>query len=291
MSGTGFLVLANPDAGSADEETVGTVIRRLEQAAPVTWCDRDEDAEERALRDADGQVVVVIGGDGSIHRAAGRLHELGRLDLEVALVPLGTGNDLARGTGIPLDPLEAAAGLTGWAARPIDLLAGEEQVVVNAVHLGLGAHAAEHASRWKPRLGLLAYPLGAAVAATWIPPWWLQVSVDGRLVHEGMTALAGVGNGSVIGGGTPMFPRARPDDGQAEVLVAADRYGRAGRVAFGYALRRGRQARLPWVRTARGRHIEVSGEPVAGNADGEVWAARAQWQVEVLPGVLRLRRP
>ena len=133
--------------------------------------------------------------------------------------------------------------------------------------------------------------LGAVVAGTWASPWQLRVTVDGRLVHEGTTVFAGIGNGATIGGGTRMFPRARLDDGRAEVVVAASRYGRVGRAAFGWALREGRHARLPWVKTARGRCIEVSGEPVAGNADGELWDAAADWQIEVLPRALRLRRP
>jgi YegS/Rv2252/BmrU family lipid kinase len=287
-----FLVVANPAAGSADDGVVRDVHARLEAGGgTVTPVEGDDDALDAALRDADGGCVVAVGGDGSIHRVAARLNATGRLDLEVGLVPLGTGNDLARGAGLPLDPVAAAAGLARWEPRPIDLLAGNGNVVVNVVHLGLGAHAAETASRWKARLGTLAYPLGAVVAGTWVSPWQLKVTVDGRVLHEGTTVLAGVGNGRTIGGGTRIFPRARLDDGLADVVVAASRYGRAGRAVFGHALRAGRHSRLPWVRTARGRHIEIEGEPVAANADGEVWDAAGTWEVEVVPGALRLRRP
>ena len=122
-------------------------------------------------------------------------------------------------------------------------------------------------------------------------PWELRVRVDGRVVHEGTTVLAGVGHGRTIGAGTRMFPRAALDDGLADVVVAASRYGRVGRAVFGHAVRAGRHSRLPWVRTARGRHVEIEGEPVAGNADGEVWEAAASWGVTVVPGPLRLRRP
>jgi YegS/Rv2252/BmrU family lipid kinase len=288
----GYLVVANPAAGGTDDDLVRDVHARLAAAGgTVTPVEGDDAALDAALRDADGDCVVAVGGDGSIHRVAARLRATGRLDLDVGLVPLGTGNDLARGARLPLDPLEAADALTRRPARPIDLLAGNGNVVVNAVHLGLGAQAAETASRWKARLGTLAYPLGAVVAGTWVSPWQLRVTVDGRVLHEGTTVLAGVGNGRTIGGGTRIFPRARLDDGLADVVVAASRYGRPGRAVFGYALRAGTHGRLPWVRTARGRHVEIEGEPVAGNADGEVWEAARTWDVEVVPGALRLRRP
>jgi diacylglycerol kinase family enzyme len=288
----GYLLVANPAAGGTEEELVRDVQAVLDSTCThVRRVAPTDDALDAALRDADPHCVVVIGGDGSVHRVATRLHATGRLDLELGLVPLGTGNDLARGARLPLDPLVAAAGLVAWRPRPIDLLAGNGNVVVNAVHLGLGAHAAQAASRWKGRLGTLAYPLGAVVAGTWVSPWELRVTVDGRVVHEGTTVLAGVGNGRTIGGGTRMFPRAVLDDGLADVVVAASRYGRVGRAVFGHAARAGRHSRLPWVRTARGRHVAIEGEPVAGNADGEVWEAAASWEVAVVPGALRLRRP
>lgn len=285
-----YVVVANPAAGGTDQDMVRDVTEHLDRAGSATVVAGDDSLDDR-LKDADGACVVVVGGDGSLHHVADRLRALDRLDLDVALVPLGTGNDLARGARIPLDPAAAATGAAPWRARPIDLLVTGDRVVVNAVHLGLGAEAAQTASRWKARLGALAYPLGAVVAGTWVTPWHLEVRVDGRPLHDGTTVLTGAGNGRTIGGGTAMFPRARLDDGLVDVVVAPARYGGVGRAAFGWALRTGQHTRLPWVRTARGRRIEIRGEPVAGNADGEIWPEATSWDVDVLPRVLRLRRP
>ncbi|HST83240.1 MAG TPA: diacylglycerol kinase family protein [Kineosporiaceae bacterium] len=295
-AGQGFVVLANPAAGSADDDLTDQITDRLGQYGTVVLSpigdDPDDDtALDRAITEADGRCLVVVGGDGSLHRTVARMTALDRLDLEVGLVPLGTGNDLARGATLTLDPLAAASAIGRLKARPMDLLIGNDSVIVNAVHLGLGADAAIAASRWKSRLGAAAYPLGAVVAGTWSTPWELKVTVDGRVLHDGMTVLAGIGNGPSIGGGTRMFPGARLDDGQAVVVVAGNRWGRAGRAVFGRSLRHGQHGRLPWVRVARGRHIEVTGEPVAGNADGEIWSASPSWEVTVNPAALRLRRP
>ena len=52
----------------------------------------------------------MAGGDGSLHAVVSvlyRRHDLARAVL--GLIPLGTGNDFARGNDIPLDPAEAAA--------------------------------------------------------------------------------------------------------------------------------------------------------------------------------------
>jgi len=295
-AGNGFVVLANPSAGSADNDLTEQLADRLGQHGEVVLSplgdDPDDDtALDRAITEADGRCLVVVGGDGSLHRTVARMAALDRRDLEVGLIPLGTGNDLARGAGLPLDPLEAVDALAHFAARPMDLLVGNGSVIVNAVHVGLGADAAIQAGRWKSRLGAAAYPLGAVVAGTWSTPWELTVTVDGRVVHDGTTVLAGIGNGPSVGGGTPMFPGARLDDGQAVVVVAGSRWGRVGRAVFGRSLRHGRHGRLPWVRIVRGRQIKVTGEPVAGNADGEIWPASPSWDVTVQPKALRLRRP
>ena len=49
-----------------------------------------------------------------------RRHELA--DTLVGLIPLGTGNDFARGVGIPLDPAEAARVVVAGNVAPVDLI-------------------------------------------------------------------------------------------------------------------------------------------------------------------------
>ena len=61
------------------------------------------------LHRAGSRRIVVAGGDGSMHAVIAALHrrdDLGRTVL--GLLPLGTGNDFARGNNLPLDVEEAA---------------------------------------------------------------------------------------------------------------------------------------------------------------------------------------
>ena len=281
----GHLLLASARAGSTEDAAVEAARAVLAGAGPVevvlTATPGDLD---RALDAAGGRQLVVAGGDGSLHVVVTRLRARGELARPVALVPLGTGNDLARGLGLPLEPADAARAVLAGTPRPLDLLADDAGgIVVNAVHLGVGAVAAAAAGRFKPRLGPLAYPLGAVAAGLRCPGWRLRVSVDGRVLTDThrRSLMVGIGNGSGIGGGTPLLPGARPDDGLLDVVVSYA-VGPLARVRFGAALQSGEHLRDRDVRSARGRRVTVGGEPVGVNADGELddGLTHRTWTVE-----------
>ncbi|GAA3135057.1 diacylglycerol kinase [Planomonospora alba] len=302
----GLLAICNRGAGGAQEEAVEAALGTLCEGADVaevssTGADRGDGAEEpdrrldRALDACPGRDVVVLGGDGSLHVVVAALHRRGELgERAVGLVPLGTGNDFARALGLPLDPERAARVVLAGHRRPMDLLVDDDGgIVVNAVHLGAGAEASERAAPLKPLLGRLAYPLGGLLAGVRSRGWRLRVTVDGRPLARGRRVLmAAVGNGVTIGGGTPLTPRARPDDGMVDVVVAATT-GPLARAAYALRLRRGTHLGLREVVMDRGREVTVSGGPVPVNADGELtgpvtrrsWTVLpAAWQVFAEPG-------
>jgi diacylglycerol kinase family enzyme len=290
---SGHLVVASAHAGSAEEEAVEAARAVLAEAGPVEVVSTATPQElDRALDSCGDRRLVVAGGDGSLHVAVSRLRERGELaERPIALVPLGTGNDLARALDLPLDAAEAARLVLTGRHQPMDLLVDDSGgIVVNAVHLGVGAEAAASAGRLKPLLGLLAYPLGALFAGLRSTSWRLRVEVDGQVVSDARTLMVGIGNGPGIGGGTQLLPEARPDDGLLDVVVS-HAVGPLARMRYGAALRTGSHPDDPQVRSVRGRSVTVSGEPVGVNADGELGeeVTRRTWSVE--PGAWSLLRP
>jgi diacylglycerol kinase family enzyme len=286
----GHLLLVGGAAGSVDESAVAAARAELERAGrvEVVACATPPDLEE-AIDRLDGRRLVAAGGDGTLHVVLNALDRGGLLaEVAVGLVPLGTGNDLARTLGLPLDPAEAARRVVDGEPGALDLVRTPTRVVANAAHAGLGVAAAERASDLKGTLGPAAYPAGAVAAGIAEDGVRLSVEVDGRPLDEGELLLVGVGNGRTVGGGTVLFPDADPADGLLEVVAVADG-GIWQRLRLGLAARKGEHPDLDGVLTARGREVVVRGT-AAWNDDGELGDPVASRTLRVEEGAWRLVR-
>lgn len=291
-----FVALANAAAGSSTEDAVGAACEVLTGGGT---CDvvrtEDEEGVDACIADLGDRELVVFGGDGSIHVAIARLDAAGVLgEVELAIVPLGTGNDLARTLGLPLDPAEAARVALEGTRRQLDLIELEDgRCAVNAVHGGVGAVAAERAADLKEGIGALAYPLGALSAGMAVDGWDVTVTVDGELVRPergDALLMVAVGNGRTIGGGTELFPDADPGDGQLDVVVS-HAVGPAARATYAIAMSRGTHPARPDVAVARGREIEVVGRSLPWNVDGELTGEVELRLIRVRPRAWTVRVP
>jgi diacylglycerol kinase family enzyme len=280
------LVVVNGAAGAAGRAAVDRAVRVLQAGGSQVEVAATTSAEglARALDDLRGRRLVVVGGDGSLHAVVRHLHATGALEEAgpVGIVPLGTGNDLARSLGLPLgDPAAAARVVLDGRALGNELVVETSgsrpaMVAVNAAHAGIGVSAALRAQRMKPRLGRLAYPLGAVAAGAVGGPWHLRVAVDGQVVHDGVepVALVGLSIGRTIGGGAHLSPASTPHDGLVDVVVSTSA-GLRARAAYAATMLRGRAVERYDVARVRGRDVvvqAVDGEPFAVNADGELTA-------------------
>jgi diacylglycerol kinase (ATP) len=291
-----MLVLTNDTAGRTEAEAVETVlgVLRASRTPEVVVCDAATDLDAVLDRRGDGPVVVV-GGDGSLHTTVTHLWRRGEAgSTAVGLVPLGTGNDFARGCGIPLDPRAAAELILAGGARPTDLLTDDAGgVVVNAVHVGVGAEAARLARPLKRYLKIGAFPIGSLLAGFRTPGQRLRVVVDGVRVAtwRAKVLMAGASNAPTIAGGTATLgPDASPEDGLLDVTVSFA-VGPLARIGYALRLLRGRHPERDDVVYRQGRTLSITGEPFFVNADGELTGPITARSWTVQPGGWRFIRP
>jgi diacylglycerol kinase (ATP) len=281
-----IVLVANANAGTHEQEALAAALEVLRHRASVEVVETStpEELEEVCARLGD-RTVVVAGGDGSLHAVVNALHRLGALgEVRLGLVPLGTGNDFARGVGIPLEPALAADVIADGKPVPVDLAVDDTgTVVVNNAHLGVGAEASRAADKWKPRLGRIGYALGALSAG--YDPKFLKVTVtvDGQeVVRRRRVAQVAIGNGSSVGGGTELLPGADPADGELVIIVSRAK-GRLRRFAYVARLRRGKHHLMEEVDRTSGCEVVVEGEPFYVITDGEISdesCRRRAWKLE-----------
>jgi YegS/Rv2252/BmrU family lipid kinase len=280
------LLITNADAGSNDSEAIAAALEVLRRHGDVEVAATSDQGElDGVLHRRGGRRVIVAGGDGSLHAIVAALHRRHELaDAVVGLLPLGTGNDFARGAGIPLDPEEAAELIVHAEPRPVDLIVDcTGEIVVNNVHVGVGAQASRKAGRWKRRLGRVGYPIGAALAAVNPPFVRLRIEVDGKevadLAHP--ILMVAIGNGPTVGGGAEVTPEADPESGTMDVMIS---FAVGPLARFGYVrnLRKGEHPERDDVLYLRASTVSISGQSFYCSADGEVYGPERTrtWRVE-----------
>jgi diacylglycerol kinase (ATP) len=290
-----LLLIANADAGSTDAERLEEALEVLRRSADVEVARTSGPGElDGVLHRRGGRMVVVAGGDGSLHAVIAALHRRHELaDAVVGLLPLGTGNDFARGNDIPLEPAAAAELVVSGDVRPVDLIVDcVGEVVVNSVHVGVGAEASRKAEKWKKRLGRAGYWMGAAKAAFNPPFYRFRVEVDGEVVadFDRHVAQVAIGNGRTVGGGTDLTPHADTSDGRLDVMVSCA-VGPLSRFGYAFQLRVGRHPERHDVLYVRGSQVTVSGQSFWCSADGELFGPERNrtWRIE--PEAFRMPLP
>ena len=199
--------------------------------------------------------VVLLGGDGTLHAAA----NLPFGPPELALLPAGRANNVARALGIPLDLAEAAKLAASGVARPIDLISASNGTrtifVVEGVSVGL--HAVAQASYHAPNSADVRAAVRSGLsAARRFDGVTLCVSSDGHaeMLRVGQLFVA---NLSLYAFGLRVAPGARADDGLLDV-VALPWEGRRKIVPAIVQLRRGTHVRNSGTRRWTARHVRVA---------------------------------
>ncbi|MBD8466716.1 YegS/Rv2252/BmrU family lipid kinase [Plantibacter sp. CFBP 8798] len=289
-------VAINPTASFGSTRAVGPmVLDALEQAGhrAVRLQERTVGQLRSAVQTAIEtglDALVVVGGDGMVSLAVEAVRDSG---LPFGVVPSGTGNDIARGLGIPLgDPTAAIASL-------LRALEGEPRVIdagtvadgerttwfVGAVSAGFDALVNERANRMRRPRGRSRYTIAILRELLALRPRRYELTVDGAPETVDAVLLA-VANNTSIGGGMLIAPQADLADGRFDLFVVAPvsrfRFLRLFPKVFS-----GAHTDLDIVRLSRVRSVSIAADGITAYADGER-IGPLPVTIDVVPGALRV---
>jgi diacylglycerol kinase (ATP) len=313
MNQPSIAVIWNPSKCAEEDlrSACASALERRKIQAEVAWLqtsreDSGQDAAGRAL-DAGCNLLIVAGGDGTVRAVAERVAGTG---VELGIVPLGTGNLLARNLGVPLGNIARAfrRALKG-PATAIDMgwveMVGSsgEETHGFTVMVGFGIDAqmlAETDDDLKDKAGWLAYveAMGRAMAASPVVDFAITLDDGSAREVSGHTLL--VGNCGTIQGGITLLPDADPSDGQLDLLlVSADGVGAWIGTLKSFAWDNGVKRFLTGAQTAESSgpvehlqatklRVELPG-PQQFELDGDEVGEVTAFTVTIQPGALLVR--
>ena len=287
---TKVLFIVNPHSGKRKalhlEEIVSEVLPSASFEPEVRYTGYPGHAEIMA-RESAADVVVAVGGDGTVNEVARGL--LGSSKI-LGIVPVGSGNGLALHLGISRNPVEAVRTIGKMNVGTMDCGTINGHSFFCSCGVGMDAVVSGEFEKSGKR-GLVTYVRKALeVFRTYRPSDYL-LTVDEDKPKTLKAMLITIGNANQWGNNAFICPEAREDDGLLDITVIRP-------FPVWYApviisrLMSGRLYKCRYVDLYRGRHICLKRERVeAAHYDGECCMLENQIVVNVMPGCIRMVRP
>jgi diacylglycerol kinase (ATP) len=247
------------------------------------------------------RLIIACGGDGTISEVANGILESGH-DVELGILPSGTGGDFRRTLDIPTRTADAARYLRTGRARWIDVGRArylnhkgkeESRYFLGVASFGMSTSIIERvkgsSANWLT--GKLSFALAGARTTLSLPQTNVVVQLDDERERRLTVSNFCIANARYFGGGMKVAPDALLDDGQFDVVSIND-LGALKILTNAHKLYRGTHLEMEEVHQARARIVTAraarKGEEVAIEIDGEL-PGRLPARFEILPRALRVR--
>ncbi len=288
------MLIHNPTAGD-ERPTAADLKKILAEAGFQVRYQSSKGNWKRALQQ-EADVVIAAGGDGTVAQILLELAGTGRT---VAVLPVGTANNISRTLRIVGDAREIVAGWRNARPRPFDVgiisTPDGEHRFVEAAGGGLFAAAIRDGEDNVEESGAF---LGNETDRSLIhlratieqaePRRW-RVEIDG-VDYSGMYLAVEAMNIRHAGASVPIAPNADPGDGLLDVVLIRKR-ARPGLIRYVEKRLEQQAVKLPKLKIRRGRRVELRVKDAPMRVDDQVVGhVRADWKLTLEPGSIMLLR-
>jgi YegS/Rv2252/BmrU family lipid kinase len=190
---------------------------KLNHVLPLEDPERLCPAVQRLIEEGT-RFVIVGGGDGTVSAVAGIL---AGTEVELGVMPLGTGNDFARNLELPTELPLAAEVIARGVTVEVDVGRADKKAFLNAASLGVSSELTKKMKPWVKRVfGKLAYPLMALGQLPNLKPFRATITIGSRRLCLDSYQVV-IGNGRYHGAGKIVATTATLHDSKLDLYVIA----------------------------------------------------------------------
>ena len=295
------LLIHNPKAGDGKHSKKQLKSLLTKSGHQALYQSTKKPAWEKALKKP-VDLVIAAGGDGTVRKTAWQIMGSG---IPLAILPLGTANNLARSLGFTGSVDEILQSLHCGKRRPFDVgiahSGSQCEYFLEAAGGGLFADyfpvaEAEEKEGAPPEEKLTAQLSLLRELALGYPAHHWKLSVDGEDI-SGRYILWGAMNIRSAGPGLHLAPKATTHDGLLD-FVAVREHEREIFIKHVEAHLAGRKARVPW-RPRKFRELRITSPPGAIHLDGKEWLSKKRShrkrlgavEITIKPAALTIWKP
>jgi diacylglycerol kinase (ATP) len=233
--------------------------------------------------------IIAAGGDGTLNEVINGIGA-NATELQMGLLPLGTGNDFARTLGLPLSVEDNIDILLSRQTTVIDLVRMRSDRIRYFVNVSAGGFSGLVDEKLTPTIkrtwGPLAYVRSAAAALSELHGYRTKIVIDDteRMSIDLCNAI--IGNGRFVAGGLPVAPNANPSDGLLDVILISKR-SKTEMVSLATQILLGKHLSSEAIIFRRAKKVSIRSKPgMCFNTDGELVGNQAA-VFQVIPRALR----
>jgi diacylglycerol kinase (ATP) len=228
-------------------------------------------------------IVIAAGGDGTMNQVA---QELIGTNIIMGILPLGSGNGLARHLNIPLKISDAITFINKAKFQRIDTIKINDQYSINCIGIGFDAFVAYHFSKL-PKRGLQTYISTTLHHFKNFKKLKYKMEMDGVNL-DGESALVTFANSSQWGNNFYIASKADIQDGWMDVTVIS-RLSYRNFIQLGYRLLTKTLHESSQAKMYKAKKINlVLPENSPMHIDGEPVLVKGDFTIELIPGSLNI---